>query len=460
MALEMGYNLHLEQSQKLIMTPQLQQAIKILQLTALELEAYIEQEMETNPVIEISEEAEIDKNTPDKADKVDWKEYVEDFDNYEYCKDAYHHNRDNDYNYENIIFKNPTLQEHLMFQYQLTHSDAACQHVCEFIINSLDDNGYLTMKIEEIAEILHEDVAVVEQGLRVVQSFDPVGVGARNLQECLALQCKADGISNSQVYRLINEFLDDLADCRYPVIARKMEISTKQVQDICDYLKTLEPKPGRIYASVDNRYVIPDVVIKKIDDEYYVIPNDRYTPRLVIRKDYKLMLTCEEQNAEAVTFLNEKLNSAMWLIKSIDQRMRTIRRVVETIVLKQRCFFEFGKKHLKPMTLKEIADEIGVHESTVSRATNGKYVETPMGTFELKYFFSSGVANGTIEGIASESIKNYIRELIDIENSHKPMSDDRIARELAEKGIQISRRTVAKYRDDMKIPASSKRKRY
>jgi RNA polymerase sigma-54 factor len=460
MAMEMGYNLHLEQSQKLVMTPQLRQAIKILQFTSLELEEYIDQQIEDNPVIEISEEDRAAKEELPAENKIDWKEYAEDFDNYEYCKDAYHHNRDRDFNYENIIFKNPTLQEHLIFQYHLTLLDAAYHEICEYIIQSLDDNGYLPVTVEEIARELEEDPLAVENVLKIIQTFDPVGVGARDLRECLTIQCRADGITDENVYMLINEYLDDLAENRYPLIAKKLGISSLQVQEICDYLKTLEPKPGRMYAHSDNRYVVPDVVVRKMGNEYYIIPNDRNSPRLSIRKDYQQMLSSEEQNNDAVKFLNDKLNSAMWLIKSIEQRMQTIYKVVEMIVRKQRCFFEYGKKHLKPMTLKEIADEIGVHESTVSRATNGKYMETPMGTFELKYFFSSGVSDDNGEGIASESIKDYIKDIIDAENARKPLSDDRIARELACKGIQISRRTVAKYREDMRIPASSKRKRY
>ncbi len=456
----MGYNLHLEQSQKLVMTPQLRQAIKILQFTSLELEEYIEQQIENNPIIEISDEDLAKKEEPVPEHKVDWKEYVEDFDNYEYCKDAFHHNRDNDFNYENIIFKNPTLHEHLLFQFHLTLLDASYHEICEYIIQSLDDNGYLTLSIEEIAETFTIDAAIVENVLRIIQSFEPAGVGARDLSECLTIQCRSAGVKNENVYRIINEFLSDLADNRYPSIAKKLGITSQEVQEICDFLKTLEPKPGRMYASIDNRYVIPDVVVRKMGDEYYIIPNDRNTPRLTIRKDYQKMLSSELQNDDAVKFLNDKFNSAMWLIKSIEQRMQTIYKVVDMIVQKQRCFFEFGKKYLKPMTLKEIADEIGVHESTVSRATNGKYMETPMGTFELKYFFSSGVSDDSGDGIASASIKNYIQDIIDEENARKPLSDDRIARELAVRGIRISRRTVAKYREDMRIPASSKRKRY
>ncbi|RQD69652.1 MAG: RNA polymerase sigma-54 factor [Tindallia sp. MSAO_Bac2] len=458
--MEMGFNLNLEQSQKLVMTPQLRQAIKILQFTSLELEEYIDQQIENNPMIEISEEDKKVKEEPAEDQKVDWKEYAEDFDNYEYCKDAFHHNSDNDFNYENIIFRNPTLQEHLLFQFSLTYLEADFHEIGEYIIHSLEDNGYLKVPVSEIAEHLHQDIGAVESVLGIIQTFDPPGVAARSLAECLMIQCKHMGVKNENVYTIIESYLDEIACNKYPGIAKDLNISTEEVQDICDFLKTLEPKPGRKYASIDNRYVVPDVVVKKIGDDYYIVPNDRNTPRLTIRKDYQKMLSNGEENDEAVKFLNDKFNNAMWLIKSIEQRMQTIYKVVEQIVAKQRCFFEQGKKYLKPMTLKEIADEIGVHESTVSRATNGKYVETPVGTFELKYFFSSGVPNDNGEGLASESIKNYIREILDQENPKKPLSDDRIAAELAAKGIKISRRTVAKYREDMKIPSSSKRKRY
>ncbi len=458
--MEMGFNLNLEQTQKLVMTPQLRQAIKILQFTSLELEEYIEQQIENNPMIEISEEDKKVKEEPVEEQKVDWKEYAEDFDNYEYCKEAFHHNSDNDFNYENIIFQNPTLQDHLLFQFNLTYLEAEFHEIGEYIIDSLDDNGYLRVPVNEIAEHLHQEISAVESVLGIIQTFDPHGVAARDLSECLVIQCRHLGVENENVYAIIESYLDEIASNKYPAFARNLNISTEQVQDICDFLKTLEPKPGRKYASIDNRYVVPDVVVKKIGNDYYILPNERNTPRLTIRKDYKKMLSSGDENDEAVKFLNDKFNNAMWLIKSIEQRMQTIYKVVEQVVEKQRCFFEYGKKHLKPMTLKEIADEIDVHESTVSRATNGKYVETPAGTFELKYFFSSGVSDDTGDGLASESIKNYIREILDDENPKKPMSDDRITTELAAKGIKISRRTVAKYREDMKIPSSSKRKRY
>lgn len=458
--MKMGYNLHLEQSQKLVMTPQLKQAIKILQLATIELDQYIEQQIETNPILEMNEveekyEEEIIKQ---KEEQINWKEYVEDFDNYEYSKGAY--NSDNEFNYENIISRDTTLQEHLLFQYHITIFDYKYKEIGEYIIDNLNENGYLTIKVEDIAKVFQEECSTVEDILQVIQTFDPPGVAARSLKECLLIQLKQMGISNAHIVDIIENYLEEVAQNKYPYIAKKLGITALEVQEICDFIRTLEPKPGRRFASSNNNYIHPDAVIKKIGSEYLVILNDRNAPRLTIRDDYRKLLSSGEGDSEATKFLNEKLNSAIWLIRSIEQRRQTIYRVVEMIVKKQKSFFEYGKKHLKPMTLKEIADEIEVHESTVSRATNGKYVETPMGTFELKYFFSSGVEGLDGEGISAESIKNYIKEIVDAENPNKPLSDDKICKSLSNQGINISRRTVAKYRDDLNIASSSKRKRF
>lgn len=227
-----------------------------------------------------------------------------------------------------------------------------------------------------------------------------------------------------------------------------------------DFIRTLEPKPGRRYTLSSNNYIIPDATIRKLDNEYLVILNESNGPRLRIREDYRRLLASGKDDSDACKFLNDKLNSAVWLIRSIEQRKHTIYRVVETIIKKQKTFFEQGKKHLKPMTLKEVADEIEVHESTVSRATNGKYIDTPLGIFELKHFFSSGVEDTDGKGISAQSIKKYIKEIINNEDPYKPLSDERICKRLNDKGINISRRTVAKYRNDLNIVSSSRRKRY
>lgn len=462
--MRMGFNLHLEQSQKLIMTPQLQQAIQILQFASMELEQYVSEQLETNPVLEeiieneksnISEE----KIAEDKIKDINWKEYIEDFNNYEYTKGNYY-NEESDFSFENIVSKESTLHEHLLFQYNITFSDKKHMQIGEYLINSLDERGYLTFPVADIANHFGEDEAVVENILQIIQTFDPPGVGARTLQECLILQLKALEIKDEKLYSLIQDYLPEIASNKYPLVAKQLKISVEQVQGYCDFIKTLEPRPGRKFSLNQNRYIIPDVIVKKIGHEYVVLTNDSCGPRLTIRDDYKKMITSGLENTEVIKYLNDQFNSAAWLIRSIEQRKQTIYKVAEIIIKKQIVFFEKGKKHLRTMTLKEVADEAQVHESTVSRATNGKYIETPVGTFELKYFFSSGVEDVHGEGISSQSIKSFMQDIINEEDPKKPLSDDKIVEKLLAKGINISRRTVAKYRDDMGVPSSTKRKRY
>ncbi|MCC5910292.1 MAG: RNA polymerase factor sigma-54 [Clostridiaceae bacterium] len=459
--MKMGYNLHLEQAQKLVMTPQLKQAIQILQLATFELEQYIDEQIEINPVLEVESNIE-DKYNNDKdnpvEEKINWKEYMEDFDNYEYSKPKY--DKENEFNYENFTTKEMTLQEHLLFQYHMTLLDYKYKEIGEYIIYNLDDNGYLTISVEEIAKELHEEPATIENIVKIIQTFDPIGVAARSLKECLIIQLEQLGIKDDNVYNIVENYLEEIAQNKYPYIAKKLGITIEKIQQICDIIRTLEPKPGRMFASINNNYIVADAEIKKVGEEYIVILNDKNAPKLTIREDYRKLLNNATESSETVKFLNDKLNSAVWLIRSIEQRRQTIYKVVHTIVDKQKNFFEHGKKHLRPMTLKEVANEIDVHESTVSRATNGKYVDTPMGIFELKYFFSSGVESDSGEGVASESIKNYIKEIIEAENPNKPLSDDKICKQLSLKGINVSRRTVAKYRDDMNIPSSSRRKKH
>lgn len=462
--MRMGFNLQLEQSQKLIMTPQLQQAIQILQFTSLELEKYINEQLERNPVLEETVEKEREeildtKSEQDKIKEINWKEYIEDFNNYEYTKGSYY-NDENEFNYENIVSRETTLQEHLSFQYHLTLLDKKYLKIGEYIINSIDDRGYFTGTVKEVADYFKEEESTIENILQIIQTFDPPGVGARTLEECLLIQLRSLEIKDEKIYTLVENHLLDIASNKYPYIAKQLGITVGEVQEYCDFIKTLEPKPGRRFASNQNRYITPDIVVKKIGNEYVILNNDYSSPRLIIRDDYKKMITSGDENSDVNKFLNDQFNSAAWLIKSIEQRKQTIYKVCEVIIKKQIGFFEKGKKHLKPMTLKEIADEIEVHESTVSRATNGKYVETPLGTFELKYFFSSGVEGNFGEGISSESIKSFIQDIINEEDPKKPLSDDKIVNKLKTKGINISRRTVAKYRDDMGILSSQRRKRY
>ncbi len=462
--MRMGFNLQLEQSQKLVMTPQLQQAIKILQFTSLELDNYVTQEIEKNPVLELNDDKQKQEmsditSKEDKLKEIDWKEYINDSHNYTHSKGV-NHNDDNDFNYENIVSKESTLHEYLLFQYHLTIIDKRYFKIGEYIINSLDDNGYLTANVEEISCYFKEEENIVENILSIIQTFDPPGVGARNLQECLLLQLKFLEIDDKKIYELVEEYLDKVGANKYPYIAKKLGVTVEKVQDYCDFIKTLDPKPGRRFASNQNKYITPDIVVKKIGNEYVLTTNDYSEPRLSIRKDYKIMMDSNDKESDVVKFLSDQFNSAAWLIKSIEQRKQTIYKVAESIVKKQFDFFEKGKKHLKPMTLKEVAEDIEMHESTVSRATNGKYIETPLGTFELKYFFSGGLDNENGMGISTQSVKSFIKDIINEENPKKPLSDDKIVKMLKDKDINISRRTVAKYRDEMSILSSSKRKRY
>ncbi len=464
--MRMGYNLQLEQSQKLIMTPQLQQAIKILQLNAIELDQFIQKEIETNPFLELNENYETDyeKNIKeikrDKVKEIDWKEYSDDYHSRgdSFSKGSY--SGENDFNYENMVSEKPTLQDYLMSQFHLTILNKKYHQVGEYIIYSLDENGYLNLAIDEIVKEFDLEVKVVENILKVIQTFDPPGIAARNLKECLLIQLSHLGIDYPKAYEVIEKYLEEIADNKYPHVAKKLNVSVEEVQKICDLIRTLEPKPGRKFSSFNHTYIVPDVVVKKVGHEYIIVVNDYNGPRLMIREDYRKMLLSNDENSETVKYINDKLNSASWLIKSIEQRQQTIYKVVEMIIRRQKDFFEYGKKFLKPMTLKEIAEEINVHESTVSRATNGKYVETPIGTFELKYFFTSGIEGDNGEGVSAESVKSFIKEIIEGENPKKPLSDSKITDLLSAKGMTISRRTVAKYRDDLLIPPSSKRKRF
>lgn len=460
--MRMGYNLQLEQSQKLIMTPQLQQAIKILQLNSLELDQFIQTQMETNPFLEFSEgnENNEEKNTVESRIKeIDWKEYSEDCRNTRDDSFSYQGSSENDFTYENFVSEKLSLQDYLISQFQLTLLSKKYRDLGEYIIYSLDENGYLNISLEEIGAEFRMETTTIEGVLRIIQSLDPPGVGARDLKECLLIQIEQLGVVCSHTRSIVEEYLEEIAQNKYPLVAKYLNISVEEVQKICDFIRTLEPKPGRMFSSANHSYIIPDVVVKKVGDEYVIMINEHYGPRLMIRDDYRRMLSGKD-DSETVKYINDKLNAATWLIKSIEQRRQTIYKVVDKILDKQRDFFDSGKKHLKPMTLKEIADEIEVHESTVSRATNGKYMETPVGTFELKYFFTSGIEGEDGEGISAESVKSFIKDIIAAENPKKPLSDSKIGEILSKKGMTISRRTVAKYRDDLQIPSSSRRKRF
>lgn len=456
--MRLTYDLTLEQTQKLIMTPELRQAIELLQLNTLELKEYIARELEENPILEITGVTEDYENIEKYANnEIDWKEYFESFDDYSYRQEI--DKNIEEYNFESYISYEPTLREFLLSQLNLIPLDNKEHKIGVSIIENIDNNGYLTTPVEEIAKMINSSVEEVEIILNIIQNFDPPGVGARDLKECLLIQLRDRRDINKHVVDIIENHLEDLAYNRILKIAKALNIEVYEVQEACDFIRRLEPKPGRAFgSSLESGYIIPDAEIRIIDGELVVILNDATGPRLGINNYYKSLLRAANDR-DTIEFLNQKLNSAMWVIRSIEQRRATIKKVIESIAKFQREFFLEGEKSLKPLTLKDIAKDVGMHESTVSRATNGKYVQTPRGLYELKYFFSSGVESDDGE-ISSISIKKLLKEIIDKENPKKPYSDSKLTELLAQRGIKISRRTVAKYRDELNIPPSNIRKRY
>jgi RNA polymerase sigma-54 factor len=415
--------------------------------------------METNPFLEVAEKKkEEGKEEKAKDDDIDWQEVVEKYDDISYK--SYSKISEQKETFESYTSKKMSLKTHLLNQLGLTFSKDWEKEIGEQIIESLDKKGYLISTVEYIAKQLGYSEEKVEEVLKVIQKFDPVGIASRNLKECLKIQLEEKGIIDKKVYMVVEQHIDNLACNRMQDISKDIDEEIPRVQEICDVIRMLEPKPSRGFVlETDNiRYITPDVTIKKVDGEYIILVNDSNVPSLHINSYYKKMLN-QVKDKDTNKFLSDKFNASMWLLKSIEQRRQTMYNVTESILKFQREFFDKGTKYLKPLVLKDVSEDIDVHESTVSRATNGKYVQTPRGLFELKYFFSSGVQKGE-EGVSSTSIKSTIKDLIDNENRKKPLSDQKIADKLKEKNIKISRRTVAKYRDEIGIPSSSIRRRY
>lgn len=481
--MRIGYEMSLKQVQKLVITPELRQAITILQLPWMELEQYISEEMLENPLLEfkdkeddrgadssdMQEQDELSGNEVDeKTDHdIDWELYFEDASDIGYV--APRETRDDPKaSYESFIGYVGTFHDYLMFQLHLSSLSEDRMKIGALIIGGIDDDGYLRMKISEVAAMSGVSCAEVEEVLSVIQQFDPAGVGARTLKECLLIQLETLGTTDIPAFRLdsarklIENHLDDVAQGGFIKVSEALGVEVLEVQDACDLIKTLDPKPGRQFSGERGPvYIEPDASIERVGEEYVVTVHDISAPRLSINPLYRRMLSQVDGNQEAaVDYVKSKLNSALWLIRSIEQRRQTLQKVIECIVRFQRDFFDRGVKYLRPLTLEEVADEIGVHESTVSRATSGKYVSTPRGTFELKFFFTSGIPTVHGRGASSESVKKMIREIIEGEDPKKPLSDRAIKEILHEKGIMISRRTVAKYREEERIAASNLRKRF
>jgi len=458
--MKLGYDLALEQTQKLVMTPELRQAIQLLQFTSQELNEYLEKQIEENPLLELENTAEDYENIDDFANKkeeIDWKEYIGKEDDISYRPQVDKNVKE--YSFENFISYSPSLRDNLFFQLNVLEISQEDKKIGEILIESIDENGYLMTSVEQVAMDLNIDSERIENVLSLIQGFEPLGVGARSLKECLLIQIREDENRHPEAEKVVEYYLEDVAYNRLSKIAKELNMDIEEVQNICDYIKTLEPKPGRSFNDGDQvKYITPDATIEYIDGEYIIILNDVTGPRLNINNFYKELMR-KGKDEKATEYLTEKLNSAMWIIKSIEQRRMTIYKVVESILKFQKDFFEIGERGLKPLTLNEVAEDIQMHESTVSRATNGKYVQTPRGLYELKFFFSSGLATSGGE-MSSTSIKSMIKDLIEQENPKKPYSDQKISDILKAKGINISRRTVAKYRDELEIPSSTARRRY
>ena len=419
--MKMGFELNLSQTQKLIMTPELRQAIQILQFNNVELMEYVDKQLEVNPFLESmdnknSESVSDDELSNDSSyeqdefnDEIDWKEITEKYDDLSYKYYEKSPDSGERQSFESYTSKKMSLKDHLMVQLGVSVKTSKEKRIGEFIIESLDSKGYLECSLQDISLLLNEDIVEVERILRLIQTFDPVGVGARNLSECLMIQLKEKGIQDKNAYIIVENHLEDIATNKIQKISKELKISVSRVQSICDIIKMLEPKPSRgfIVDSDNIRYIVPDVTIEKINEEYIIIVNDNNLPTLTISNYYKNMIN-NLDDKEANKFLSDKLNSSIWLIKSIEQRRMTLYKVTESILKFQRKFFDEGKTALRPLVLKDVADDIGVHESTVSRATNGKYVQTPRGLFELKYFFASSVGENYGEGVSSTSVNTKI----------------------------------------------------
>ncbi len=462
--MRIGYGLNLEQTQKLIMTPELRQAITILQLSALELSTYVDQQLLENPLLEIDEVPEViaekdqsteaDDNQLDSKWDLDWQEYFQHQDDLPEGRNPI--KNDEKQRFEPFIAAAPTLQEHLLEQLHVQKLPVSLE-LAEYIVGNLNDNGYLSLSLEEIAEEQGVTLQEAEKALTLVQALDPLGVGARTLEECLTLQLPLLPECPPEMPMFLKH-LEDLAAGKIQRIASTLKITVAQVQFLADLVRKLDPKPGRRFSgSGQTRYIVPDVIVEEIQDEFIILVNDITVPRLGINQTYRQALS-QAEGTETRKFVEQKLNSAVWLIKSIEQRRLTLYKVANAIVQRQQSFLRGGIRYLKPLTLKDIAEEIGVHESTVSRATANKYVQTPRGIFDFKFFFASSV--GDDQDLTTEGIKQAMKDLISSEDPHCPYSDQKICDILKDKGIQISRRTVAKYRDELGIPATNLRKRY
>jgi len=463
------------QEQRLLLTPRMQQAIRLLQLPLARLEATIRNELDQNPVLEMVQQTPEEGDSPE-GDAPEEQSGLEDF--REEFERILERERDLDEQYrrtakyrrdqalddetreywENSLTSPETLDEHLLHQLQMTELSPGETRVGEEIIGELDGNGYLGTTVEELAERLEVEVAVVERVLAVIQHFDPPGVGARDLRECLLVQLDYRRPANRLVRLIVSEHLEELARKDYSGIARRLGTDPESVRQAAEYIAGLEPNPGRNFSSPTAEYITPEIHVVKEDGRFQVLFDHDTLPEVRISRNYRDMIEKGNLDEETRKYIRERIHSGEWLIENIRQRRETLQLLAEEIVQRQQDFLEHGPLHLKPLKMSEVAEAIGRHESTVSRAASGKYVSTPRGVFPLRFFFSGSLSGRTGQDLSPVSVQEKIKKLIEAEQPAHPLSDQDIARTLAEEGIEIARRTVAKYREGMGIPSTRMRR--
>lgn len=456
-------------SQQQVLAPQLQQSLQILQAPMLELRNLIQQEIQTNPTLEdeSTEPTIEDKQAEreefqeefDRLAKLDeeWRDYMAQSASYSGRSSEEEERRQ--FFFDSLV-KEETLQQHLFEQVRSSGLPEGDQQLAELIIGNIDDRGFLQTSPEEIANNTGMDAAELQRVLEVVQTFHPVGVASRDLRECLLIQLKRLGKEGSLEWRVVDRFLDDLGKRRFPEVARRLGTTVDQVQRAANFIGTLDPRPGQIFTPDPNNYVLPDVTVERIGGNWQISLNGDQIPHLRISNTYKDLMAKDGNGAEVKDYIRDKIRSGKFLIKSIHQRQQTISNIAHEIVDRQKEFLELGASALKPLTMVQIADAVGVHETTVSRAISGKYMATPHGVFEMKYFFTPGYQTATGESMSNTSVKGAIAELVKGEDTKNPLSDKEIVEILSKRGIPIARRTVAKYRNELNILPSNMRKQF
>ncbi len=491
--MSMQMRLELRLSQQLVMTPQLQMAIKLLQLSRTELAEEVREQLLENPFLEDDAEAQAARRgqgdevgsqadrdakheaagvteipvegglregaevgTAQKAiDQIDWESYLDKYSSAPPMP-SFRSTGEDLPSLEATLTRSATLFEHLSRQLDMAHLDDAQRRIGLMILGNLNRHGYLSEPpLAELAQEADVELEVAEEVLQIIQQFDPVGIAARSLAECLLVQAIQDGQDDHLVVKILKDHLSNLEKKNYRVIARDLGEPLDEIYEAVKAIMQFDPRPGRAFSGDDPRYITPDVYVHKVGNDYFVVANDDGLPKLKISNLYR---SAFRKNGDARDYVRERLRSAQWLIRSIEQRRRTIVRVTESILKFQRAFFEGGSANLKPLILRDVAEDISMHESTISRVTSNKYVQTPQGIFELKFFFSTGIACANGEDLASQAVKLRIKEIIGAESPRQPFSDQKIVDFLKVQDISIARRTVAKYREQMGILSSSKRR--